>query len=213
MVAERLNATDQAAPAVDVYDLDFPGQHKRWVAAIENSAATPVWLGHRTDDGAQAALVGTLPRNAFPSGTAPLEWRAPGMALGQLMNVIEPTSLSAERAALGRAVQAHLIERATNVAGWPRATWTVGDALVRAAVLHFAGAWLALTNELPDAYLVAIGVGLSHDGLQFRKTHGEKYGVDFSAPLTVGELHRLPVEQMPHPPQPHPDLLRLLTHR
>ncbi|GAB3394972.1 hypothetical protein GCM10027360_89050 [Amycolatopsis echigonensis] len=68
MVAERMNANAQAAPAIDVLcDLDLPGPHKRWVAAIENSPTTPVWFGHRTDSGDRAALVGTLPRGAFAS--------------------------------------------------------------------------------------------------------------------------------------------------
>ncbi|MGW4395206.1 hypothetical protein ACWEHA_07955 [Amycolatopsis nivea] len=210
MPAERMNAHDQAAPAVElVYDLDFPGPHKQWVAAIENSPTTPVWFGHRTDSGDRAALVGTLPRGAFGAGTAPLEWGAPGMALGKLMNVVEPTEPGADRAALGRAVQAHLAERVANLSSWPRSMWTVDGVRVQAAVLHFAGAWLALTEELDVVYLAAVGVGLSPDGLEFHQTRGEKYGADFSVPLTIGQLNGLRAEQMPQPSRPHPDLLRL----
>ncbi|WP_116204676.1 hypothetical protein [Amycolatopsis circi] len=209
MFAERMNADDQAAPAADVvYDLDFPGPHKQWVAAIENSPTTPVWLGHRTDSGDRAALVATLPRGAFASGAAPLEWGAPGMALGKLMNSIEPTEPGADRAALGRAVQAHLAERVAAMSSWPRSTWTVDGVRVQAAVLHFAGAWLALTDELDLVYLAAVGVGISPDGLVFHTTRGEKYGADFSVPLTIGQLNRLRAEQMPQPSRPHPDLLR-----
>ncbi|MEU4666674.1 hypothetical protein AB0F91_01590 [Amycolatopsis sp. NPDC023774] len=173
-----MNANDQAAPAVDVYDLDFPGPHKQWVAAIENSPTTPVWLGHRTDSGDQAALVGTLPRGAFASGMAPLDWRAPGMALGHLMNAVEPTEPGTDRVTLGRAVQAQLAERVAALSSWPRSTWTVDGVRVQAAVLHFAGTWLALADELSDAYLVTVGVGILPDDLKFHKTRGEKYGAD-----------------------------------
>lgn len=131
------------------------------------------------------------------------------MALGKLMGVVEPAAPGAYRATLGRAVQAHLTERASDLSRWPRVTWTVDGARVQAAVLHFAGAWLALTDELSDAYLTTVGVGLSPGDLIFRKTYGEGYGVDFSAPLTIAQLHRLPVEQMPQPTRPHPDLRRL----
>lgn len=210
MKAERMNADDQAAPAVDpVHDLDFPGPHKQWVAAIENSPTTPVWFGHRTDAGDRAALVGTLPRGAFAAGRGPLEWGAPGMALGQLLNVIEPIPPGADRAALRKAVQAHLAERVGDLSSWPRSMWTVDGVRVQAAVLHFAGAWLALSDELDVVYLATVGVGISPDGLEFHKTRGEKYGADFSVPLTIGQLHGLRAEQMPQPSQPHPDLLRL----
>ncbi|MFE0022955.1 hypothetical protein [Amycolatopsis sp. NPDC059021] len=215
MTAERMKATDQVAPArtADVYDVRFPKQHRQWLVSVDNTVVSPVWLGHRTDEGLEAALVGTLPRAAFPPGANPLAWDAPGRSVGKLMDVIEPVIPGAQRSAVGKAVQQHLAQQVAALPGWPRVSWTVQGNRAEASVLHFAGAWIAITSDLLESYLVVIAVGIAPDDLEFSVTRGEECGVDFSVPLTIGTLNRLPVWQMPQPNQVevHPDLRRFLS--
>lgn len=211
-MAERLSLTDRAAPALkfDVYDVELPDGYSHWVESVDNRSVAPVWLGHRAQDGQEAALVGTLPRAVFPSGASPLEWASPGMSIGRLMDVIEPFTLPEERSNLGRRVRQHLEEQAAHSEDWPRVTWTVAGNRATAMLLHFAGAWLAITEELPESYLAVIGVGISPDGLDLTVTRGERYGLDFAASVTVGQFRQRPVGRMPQPNMPHPDLLPLL---
>ncbi|MFB9924483.1 hypothetical protein ACFORO_23365 [Amycolatopsis halotolerans] len=198
MQAERLDGSAQGAAAAsgEVFDIEWPQQHRRWIATVDGTPTGGVyWLGHRTEEGDRAALVGTTPR---------LELRWP---LGQLMNIVEPVGTMPDRSRVGAAVWRHLTEQAERRAEWPRVRWTVRDTKVEAAVLHFAGAWLAVSDQ---ANLVVLGTGFPPEGLRFNGISGEEYGVDFTKPLTVEQLHRLRVWQLPQPETAHADLLKFL---
>ncbi|WP_406640128.1 hypothetical protein [Amycolatopsis sp. WGS_07] len=55
---ERLDGAAQEAAAVrgEVFDLDWPEPHRKWVATVDDTPAGGVyWLGHRTDEGDRAA--------------------------------------------------------------------------------------------------------------------------------------------------------------
>ncbi|MFD2467232.1 hypothetical protein [Amycolatopsis silviterrae] len=201
MQGERLDGSAQGAAAArgEVFDLEWPQQHRRWIAMVDDTPTGGVyWLGHRTDAGDRAALVGTTLRPDALDGP-----------LGKLMNLVEPVGTMPDRSRVGAAVRQYLSEQ--NPADWPRVRWTVRDATVDAAVLHFAGAWLAVSDQVAGGHLVTIGTGFSPEGLRFAASSGEEYGVDFTAPLTVTQLHRLPVWQLPQPEKAHADLQRFLA--
>ncbi|WP_409461743.1 hypothetical protein [Amycolatopsis sp. GA6-003] len=192
---ERLDGSALEAGAVrgEVFDLEWPEPHRKWIASAEDtSAGGSYWLGHRTDAGDRAVLVGRTADDLDGP-------------LGKLMNIVEPVDTMPDRGRVGAAVRRYLGEQAKRTQDWPRVRWTVREAAVDAAVLHFAGAWLAVSEQ---ARLVAIGSGFSPAGLRFTEISGEEYGVDFTAPLTVAQLRRLPVWQMPQPEIAHEDLLR-----
>ncbi|MGV9294542.1 hypothetical protein [Amycolatopsis sp. NPDC003676] len=202
MQAERLDGSAQAAgPASgEVFDIEWPQQHRRWIATVDDTPAGGVyWLGHRTDEGDRAALVGTTPHLDALDGP-----------LGQLMNIVEPVGTMPDRSRVGAAVWRHLTEEAERRADWPRVRWTVRGTAVEAAVLHFAGAWLAASDRVADTQIVVLGTGFSPEGLRFNRISGEEYGVDVTKPLTVLQLHRLRVWQLPQPETAHQDLLKFL---
>ncbi|MFD8493896.1 hypothetical protein [Amycolatopsis sp. NPDC059657] len=212
-MAERMGLTDQAVPslAFEVYDLKaLEGQ--QWLESVDNSPVSPVWLGHRGHDGREAALIGTLPRVASADASGAPGRDALSRSIGKLMNVVEPGSPPELRSALGHRVRAHLESQASQIEVWPRVSWTVAGVGVSAALLRFAGAWLAITNDLPESYIAVIGVGISPEDHEIVVTRGEAYGIDFTGPISIGQMNRLPVGQMPQPnlSQPHPDLLPLL---
>ncbi|ATY16015.1 hypothetical protein CU254_40770 [Amycolatopsis sp. AA4] len=192
---ERLDGSAQEAAAArgEVFDLEWPESHRKWIATVDDTPTGGVyWLGHRTDRGDRGALVATT--------TQLDDLRGP---LGKLMNLVEPVGTMPDRSRVGAAVWQHLTEQAERRAEWPRARWTVRDTTVEAMVLHFAGAWLAVSEQ---ANLVVVGTGFSPEGLRFHAISGEEYGADFAAPLTVAQLHRLPVWQLPQPERVHEEL-------
>ncbi|MFE3171362.1 hypothetical protein ACFXPA_00415 [Amycolatopsis sp. NPDC059090] len=194
---ERLDgaAVEAAAVRGEVFDIEWPEPHRKWIASVDDTPAGGVyWLGHRTDAGDRGVLVGKPPG-------------ALDGPLGQLMNIVEPAGTMPDRSRVGAAVRQYLSEQAKRTADWPRVRWTVRDTIVDAAVLHFAGAWLAMSDQ---ARIVAVGTGFSPAGLRFNGISGEEYGVDFAKPLTVEQLHRLPAWQMPQPETAHEDLRKFL---
>lgn len=203
--ARKARLTDEAAPALtfDPYDVVLPDERDRWVAGVEGPTGQ-VRFGHLTPDG--GLQVSTLPRTLLATTDRSLDWEV----VAPLMDLIESPELADDRDVAGRRVAAHLTERFADRANWPRLSWTVSDTPVTAAVLHFGGAWLAITDELPDAYLAVVGTGADPDGLRFTTTRGERYGVDFTAPILVGQMNHLHRNVLPEARETHPDLVPFL---
>ncbi|WP_409181117.1 hypothetical protein F9C11_32175 [Amycolatopsis sp. VS8301801F10] len=211
--AERLSLSDHASPALPfvAYDLSaWRDEGTHWVHDLERNPAAGIWFGHNWAEGCAGLLVGTVPKTSFEDRTGPLEWEAPGRALSKFLTVIEPSHVPENRRAVLQGIRAHLDDLVAGIDTWPPTPWIVGGHSLHAAVLHYAGAWLAVTGKLDDSYLFAIGVGISPDYLDFVPENGHRYSLDFSKPTTEAEYRIASQGRMPTPNQFHADLARFI---
>ena len=114
----------------------------------------------------------------------------------------------------------HERARARDSVSWMEVVWLVDDEPVRARVWRFAGAWTGLTTDLPDVFVVAVGVGVNPEGLRIRQIKdGAEYGFDLARPLNrvlSGAEHRECVETIFRKPNRQgylPEQLDLLAQR
>lgn len=211
--AQRLSQSDHAAPALPfvAYDLaSWRGEGTHWLHVLEKRSAAGIWFGHSWAEGCAGLLVGTVPHTSFGDQVGPLGWEAPGRALGQFLSVIEPAPVPGDRRAVLQSIRAHLDDRVAGMDAWPCTTWTVGEHSLHAAVLQFAGAWLAITSEVDESCVIAIGVGTSPDNLEIVPENGHRYSLDFSRPTFEAEYRIGSQGRMPTPNQFHADLARFI---
>lgn len=213
-------STNPPSPPVDfpLYGLDRDWPGLRWLDFYGGALGTPttdVWLGHRSTDGEVAVRVGSFPRQRFEA-THSQEVAGELAFAGAvaLVNMTLPQRVEAGLPGLNRALVRHADEQCHAHADWPRARWSVDGTPVTAAVWRFAGAWLGITDALPQVYLAVIGFGVVPEGLPLaRVTDGTPYGMDLAQPLSADLLQmqheRLPAVVWPLPDQYgyHPDHL------
>lgn len=221
-------STNPPSPPVDfpLYGLDQAWPGLRWPDFYEGQLGEPttgMWLGHRSTDGEVAVRVGSFPRARFDRIEAahsrdPLAELAFAGAV-PLINMTLPERAEDGIPGINRALVDHAGQQAQRHAEWPRVRWSVEGAPVSAAVWQFAGAWLGITDALPEVYLAVIGFGVVPEGLPLALiADGSPYGMDLRAPLSTDLLteqsSRLPPEVWPQPNRGryHPDQLALTHH-
>ncbi|PXY35188.1 hypothetical protein DI005_20485 [Prauserella sp. PE36] len=220
------DVADKKSLPVDfaVYGLDWGFRGPRWVDFFEGTPdgrPWALWLGHRQQESEHGVRIGTLPRPRYdetmcPNGGDPLAEVAFGGAFG-LVNLTLPDGSVPRPDGLILALVEHAEKQAKRYEEWPQVTWRVEGEPVRARVWHFAGAWAGFTTELPDAYVVAIGIGLPPEETHLvRIDKTDSYGTDFGAPLSLTDLGKhksnRPEAWLPPPQRDgfHPDQLALV---
>lgn len=222
-----ITAEEHVSPPVDFpfYGLDAAWQGPRWLDFFEGLDGEPpwaLWLGHRLPDGSGGVRVGTLPRQRYDEALSPrggdrLAVVAFSAAFGLINLTLPDVSVPRPDGLINE-----LVEHAENQAHcheqWPRTIWDVGGVRASAATWGFAGGWAGFTDALPDAYVVAVGIGVTTAGLPLRQVpDGSEYDMDPDAPLDLAELGRARREQPDHwvpPPQRdhfHPDQLAFVA--
>ncbi|RBM10342.1 hypothetical protein DI005_37835 [Prauserella sp. PE36] len=171
----------------------------KWLDSVDGYNTGAVWIGHATRDRQAGVLVGTLPRDTFDREFWPenrdRQEAAAMAARDQFINVLGPPMPLPEN--LGNAIVEHVDHQVNRHAAWKQVGWTVEGTESSAKVYEFAGAWMGISEELPHAHLVAVGVGLP-PVLDLYKARGEWYGVDFAAPIRIRHLQRRPEKAMPY---------------
>lgn len=224
----------QGAPAVPgrfvppvefaVYGLDESWAGPRALDTFRGIVGEPpseLWLGHQTPDQRAGIRIGSLARPKAPPLTDDDEpvVAAAGSGAGSLVDLTIPLGpLPSRTRGLVGLLSDHARARARAHASWPEVAWVVNGEPVRARVWHFAGAWTGLTTDLPDVFVVAVGVGVHPDGLRVRRIKdGAEYGFDLARPLDrvlPGAEHRECVETILRKPNRHgylPEQLALLA--
>ncbi len=187
-----------ASPPVDfpIYGLDGTWNGTRWLEFFEGRIGDPawgVWLGHRLGTG--AVLVGTLPRERYDRIAVGLDAdRLAEIASSgtfKLINLTLPDASVPRSAGMIPSLLNHAEQNAKEFAGWPRIDWLVDGRRVSASVWRFGGAWTAFTDDLPDSYVIAVGVNIEPGSLILAQVkNGQSYGVDLAANLDVDDLNK-----------------------
>lgn len=209
----------------EVYGLRASWPVARWFEFFDVQYGDPAWgtrFGYQGAGGADSpyVCVVTLPRQRFdqrcvgPGRERLTEVAAYGGIV--LIGLTLPDPDVPRLPGMNSLLMRHSESIAADASQWPSTSWTVGDQSARAAVWRFAGGWTAFCDDVPDAYLVAIGCGMEPDGLAFDVIEdGAPYGVDLAVPLTT---HTLPqaqdlagpsIHSCPNHAGYHPDQLAL----
>jgi hypothetical protein len=192
----------------------------RWLDVIHGGGAV-LWLGHWQPECGHGVLIGTAPRDRFDSWfrrsieTPDSSSAVVATAVELLFAVTLPERQVPGRPGISRAVLGHALAQARSSETWPTVSWRADGNSVVARIWHFAGAWIGFTEDLSDAHLVAVGVGIAPARLELATVGDDSlYGVDLSVPLTHKGLrgHRTADMVMPRPNRDgwHPDQLALV---
>lgn len=108
--------------------------------------------------------------------------------------------------------------QAANHAAWRRVSWKIEGHEVEASVWDFAGVWTGFSVDLPDSYIVLVGVGVDPDGLSIVPvTDGAPYKLDLQAeidrawPSMQSREWDLTALSKPNRFRFHPDQLRVAS--
>ena len=226
-----------ASPPVGfpLFGLDESWQGARWLDGFGDPVGDPPrWasLGHQTPAGDSRIVVTThsrlatgTPRSfriptdaqAAEIGQSPLQYLAADAAL-QLTGLTLPVLSLARPPGFLRALVEYAEKAGSEYAQWPRESWRVDGGAVTARVWGFAGGWAAFTDAVEGAYLTAVGVGASPEGLLLAVLRdGSAYHFELDQPLPVGALSasaQVAAAQFEAPPwqhqEWHADQLRLM---
>lgn len=184
------------SPPLDftVYGLARSYEGTRWLNFFEGRIGDPawaLWLGHRIED--SGLLVGTLPRGRYDEGHcasgADCLAQVAFTASFKAVNLALPEPEVARPAGAETIFVDHALWQSQQYADWPTVPWIVDGREVVASVWQFAGVWAAFTNDLPDCYLVVLGVGGDPDNLLLtRVDDGVAYGMDLAGRLNLADV-------------------------
>ncbi|MBO0839406.1 MAG: hypothetical protein J2O49_01075 [Sciscionella sp.] len=213
------------APAVTFvyYGLPASWQGLRWLERPCDEALAALWLGHVTRDGNSGILIGTLPRQYFDSWYRPTSVAVDSSTaaivsgVDDMLNLLFPAPSVPRYPGISSAMRDFVYDKVRQHGQWPRVTWQIDKNTVSAKLFEFAGVWVATTEALPDAHIIAVGVGIEYDHLELESVIDDSlYGVDLSTESTFVDLrrNRRPEMVMPHPNHHrwHPDQLALIDH-
>jgi hypothetical protein len=206
----------------DYYGLPPSWNGLRWLDVVNGDWAA-LWLGHLSSDFASGLLVGTLPRSIFDVWSARSGVRrdnttaALSLACQRFAEIVSPDRGVTGPTGARTKNHRHAEQQAEGYINWPLNSWNVNGEVMDAHVWTFAGAWVGLCEDLPDAHLIAVGVGLPPEDLKLDTVQNSAmYGVDLTKPLTAAAMRgqRTHEMTMPHPNQNswHPEQLALLDN-